>query len=125
MGVAPVASDYVSRQCWAADPESARENPGADDSLRTFHLPAREAVNLATVAISKNSRNPGKLRNFRDSVQPFGNAQQDAQVLGLFSLVYRLQLWSIRGTIHLENDDCWINQRPLRVVGRTREISRI
>jgi len=24
---------------------------------------------------------------------------------GLFSLVYRLQLWSIRGTIHLENDD--------------------
>jgi hypothetical protein len=25
--------------------------------------------------------------------------------LGLFSLVYRLQLWSIRGTIHLENDD--------------------
>jgi hypothetical protein len=77
-----------------------------NDSLRTFHLPAREAVNLATVAISKNSRNPGEFRNFRDSVQPFGNAQQDAQVLGLFSFVYRLQLSSIRGTIHLENDDC-------------------
>jgi hypothetical protein len=29
--------------------------------------------------------------------------------LGLFSLVYRLQLWSIRGTIHQENDDSWIN----------------
>jgi hypothetical protein len=25
--------------------------------------------------------------------------------LGLFSLVHRLQLWSIRGTIYLENDD--------------------
>jgi hypothetical protein len=33
--------------------------------------------------------------------------------LGLFSLVYRLQLWSIRGTIHLENDDGFGNPRPI------------
>jgi hypothetical protein len=33
--------------------------------------------------------------------------------LGLFSLVYRLQLWSIRGTIHLEKDDGFGNPRAL------------
>jgi hypothetical protein len=37
--------------------------------------------------------------------------------LGLFSLVYRLQLWSIRSTIHLQNDDSWLNP-PLCRVGR-------
>jgi hypothetical protein len=39
--------------------------------------------------------------------------------LGLFSLVYRLQLWSIRGTIHLENDDSWLNRRPATRCRRT------
>jgi hypothetical protein len=51
------------------------------------------------------------------------NAQQDAQLPGLFSLVYWLQLWSIRGTIHLENDGCVEDRRPLQPLGRTREMN--
>src|SRR5512133_1003728 len=46
------------------------------------------------------------------------NAQVHAQVVLLFSFnirILRADLWSIRGTIHLENDDSWIN-RPFWIV---------
>ena len=45
--------------------------------------------------------------------------------LGLFCLVYRRsELWSIGGSVGLEKDDRRFNPRPLRGVGRTREIKR-
>jgi hypothetical protein len=52
------------------------------------------------------------------------NAQVHAQVVLLFSVstrTLRADLWSIRGTIHLENDDSWTNPLWRAGYGRTRE----
>src|SRR5215475_9226323 len=52
-----------------------------------------------------------------------GNTQVHAQVVLLLSVsisTLRTDLWCIRGTIHLESDDSWINPRPSQPIGRTR-----
>jgi hypothetical protein len=54
------------------------------------------------------------------------NAKVHAQVVLLFSVstrTLRADLWSIRGTIHLENDDSWTNPPASPVTGRTRKKS--
>jgi hypothetical protein len=61
-----------------------------------------------------------------DGASEFGylaNAQVHAQVVLLFSVsirTLRSDLWSIRGTIHLENDDSRDDPRPKMLAGRTR-----
>jgi hypothetical protein len=111
-GIGSVLRGYNSTSQLLVDRRSRDAEPlgssaGTYDSRWLFlvHVAKARVVNLATVVISKNSRNPENFAILGTQRSPFGNAQQDAQVFGLFSLVYRLQLWSIRGTIHLENDD--------------------
>jgi hypothetical protein len=69
-----------------------------------WHRSSCGRVNF-TISISPGASETRELLNFGLRLRAFGNAQQDAQLRVPFCLVDRLQLWSIRGTIHLENDD--------------------
>jgi hypothetical protein len=83
------------------------------------------AIARSTSSISDAVRFAGRQRPYLVCSTKFSRASKMhnrmLNSLGLFSLVYRLQLWSIRGTIHLENDDSRHDPPPGRRFGRTRE----
>ena len=93
--------------------ESKRPSAAASWAIARFTSPISDAARFA-----------GRHRPYLVFSTKFSRASKMhnrmLNSLGLFSLVYRLQLWSIRGTIHLENDDSWINPRPSQRIGRTR-----
>jgi hypothetical protein len=86
--------------------ESKRPSAAASWAIARFTSPISDAARFA-----------GRHRPYLVGSTKFSRASKMhnrmLNSLGLFSLVYRLQLWSIRGTIHLENDDGFGNPRAL------------
>jgi hypothetical protein len=70
---------------------------------------ARTVSDWIALANATDFGRSGEFQQFHEILSlPPGPSEMHNRMLnsiGLFSLVYRLQLWSIRGTIHLENDD--------------------
>ena len=108
----PMSRTEIPHTAWAASSfPSCPARPKSSSRIESKRPSAAASWEIArfTSPVSDAARFAGRHRPYLVCSTKFSRASKMhnrmLNSLVLFSLVYRLQLWSIRGTIHLENDD--------------------